>query len=87
MATLPNASEVALVVNWPAAPVSLESLVPSPNRAHPERRLVSARVAANAIQPLPVLLVLGSPRMSIIPSGNPPGALSANASVLLLPTG
>jgi hypothetical protein len=84
MATLPNASEVALLVNWPTALVSLEFF---PNKAHPETRLVSARVAAKAIQPLPVLLVLGTPRMSVIPSGNPPRALSANTSRSLLPTG
>jgi hypothetical protein len=87
MATLPNASEVALLVNWPTALVSLEFFGPDPNRAHPETRLVSARVAAKAIQPLPVLHVFGTPRMSVIPSGNPPGALPANASLCLLPRG
>lgn len=65
MVTLPNAMDVALLLSWPA---SLAVLAPLPNRAHPETKLVSTNMAASAIQPPPILILIDCPRMSLAPS-------------------
>jgi hypothetical protein len=69
MVTLPNTMDAALLFNWPATGVSVVAFEPLPSRAHPETKLLSAKMAASAIQPRPILLVIACPRIFLAPSG------------------
>ncbi len=71
--TLPNATAVGFSVICGASLELLELLVgvPEPSKAHPETKLVSAKVAASASQRRPILLLWSGLRMSPIPSHIP----------------
>ncbi len=62
--TLPNTMEARLLASWLAAPVSFAVFELPPNRAHPETKLASAKVAARAIQLRLDFVVFCCPRMS-----------------------